>query len=427
MAPNTKIWRLKRGSDRRVRGGHPWVYSNELQGSPKGIEAGEKILLLDAAGKFLAHGYGNPSSLIAFRAVSRIEDDTNWDSVESLTNRLDAAWKFRKGLGVHKNSFRWVFGEGDDFPGLVLDVFRTEDSRTIVVVQAHTAGVDRLLPNLLQTIEKVTEKNGSPADAVVLRNDVSHRKLEGIPIEEPKVLGKVNSDGERIRIRAADTVSDPLTFKVDLVRGQKTGFFLDQAENIGQLLDLSLRSDLATKKKIRVLDLCTYVGQWSSQIAAAFTKKGVATEVLLVDSSARALGYAKENVEKAGGKAEVYEADVLEDLSKLVDVEFDLVICDPPALIPSRKDIPVGTHAYLKLNTEAFRLLAPGGWIVTCSCSQLLDDDSFAKQISKAAGRHEKRVGWLARGTQSLDHPLKLEFPEGRYLKMWIGREYGKA
>src|SRR5262245_54823349 len=111
MPPNTKIWRLKRGSDRRVRGGHPWVHSNELQGSPKGVEPGEKILLLDAAGKFLARGYGNPSSLIAFRAVSRVESDTNWDSVDQLEKRLEASWNFREGLGVTKDSFRWCFGE----------------------------------------------------------------------------------------------------------------------------------------------------------------------------------------------------------------------------------------------------------------------------------------------------------------------------
>ena len=424
MAANTKIWRLKRGSDRRVRGGHPWVYSNELQGSPKGIEPGEKVLLLDAAGKFLAHGYGNPSSLISFRAVSRVEDDPQWDSVDALTKRLANAWQFRKGLGVTDFSFRWIFGEGDDFPGLILDAFRTEDSRLIVVVQAHTAGVDRLLPNLLQAIERVTESEGHAADAIVLRNDVSHRKLEGIPVEEPKVLGKVSADGERIRIRSALAGGEPLLFKVDLVKGQKTGFFLDQAENIGQLLDLALRSNLRAKKTVRVLDLCSYVGQWSAQIAAAFKKRGVDVEVLLVDASARALAFAKENAEKAGAKAEIFEADVLEDLPKLANMEFDIVICDPPALIPSRKDIPIGTHAYLKLNTEAFRLLAAGGSIVTCSCSQLLDEESFAKQISKAASRHQKRIGWLARGTQALDHPLKLEFAEGRYLKMWIGREY---
>jgi 23S rRNA (cytosine1962-C5)-methyltransferase len=436
MAQTTKIWRLKRGSDRRVRAGHPWVYSNELQVSPKGIEPGEKITLLDAGGKFLAHGYGNPASLIAFRVVTRAEDDTSWDSVAVLTKRLRAAWNLRTALGANTpstaTSFRWMFGEGDDFPGLVIDVYKTGQSaaeaKTVVVVQAHTAGVDRILPNVLQAIEEIAKPEG-----VVLRNDVSHRKQEGIPIEEPKVLGKVSADGEWIRVRSADAraAEDAVVlFNVDLVRGQKTGFFLDQSENIGQFLDLFLRAQAAglslkgTKSgPLKILDLCCYVGQWSSQITAAAAARGLKTEVLLVDASARALGFAKANVEKAGGTAEVFEADVLQDLPKLVDLAFDIVVCDPPALIPGRKDIPTGKPAYLKLNTEAFRLLGKGGWMVTCSCSQLLEEEEFAHQVSKASLRNQKEMRWLARGTQALDHPLKLEFPEGKYLKMWIGRD----
>jgi 23S rRNA (cytosine1962-C5)-methyltransferase len=431
MAQTTKIWRLKRGSDRRVRAGHPWVYSNELQGSPKGIEPGEKVTLLDAGGKFLAHGYGNPASLIAFRVVSRDEAETDWDTVAGLMKRLSAAWNLRTALGANtsksKTSFRWMFGEGDDFPGLVLDVYRTgatlAEVKTIVVAQAHTAGVDRLIPNLLQAIEEIAKPEG-----VVLRNDVSHRKQEGIPIEEPKVLGKVNADGEWIRVRSADARAAEDTvvlFSVDLVRGQKTGFFLDQSENISQFLDLFLRSQAAAKKSgpLKILDLCCYVGQWSTQISAAAVARGLKTEVLLVDASARALGFAKANVEKAGGKAEIFEADVLQDLPKLVDLEFDVVVCDPPALIPGRKDIPTGKPAYLKLNTEAFRLLGRGGWMITCSCSQLLEEEEFAHQVSKASLRNGKEMRWLARGTQALDHPLKLEFPEGKYLKMWIGKD----
>lgn len=423
MAQTTKIWRLKRGSDRRVRAGHPWVYSNELQGSPKGISPGEKIILMDASGDFIAHGYGNPSSLIAFRAVSRVEEDSQWDTLAPFTARLKAAWDFRAGLGVDQASFRWVFGEGDDLPGLILDVYQLAAAKRVVVVQAHTAGIDRVLPVILQAIEAVAKPS-----AVVIRNDVSHRKLEGLLIEEPKVLGTLGSDGDLITIRSADPMHDaPLTFQVDLLKGQKTGFFLDQSENIRQFLDLFLRSVKTRKSSepIRILDLCSYVGQWSSQISAALKARGIKAEVLLVDASARALSYAKANVERAGGKAEVLEADVLADLPKLTGVEFDIVVCDPPALIPSRKDIPVGAAAYLKLNTEAFRLLAPKGWMVTCSCSQLLEDETFAKQITRAMIRNHKDMRWLARGTQALDHPMRLEFTEGKYLKMWIGRDTG--
>jgi 23S rRNA (cytosine1962-C5)-methyltransferase len=431
MAQSTKIWRLKRGSDRRIRSGHPWVYSNELQGSPKGIELGEKVALYDAGGKFLAHGYGNPGSLIAFRVVSRVEEDENWDSVERLKEQLKAAWNFRTTLGANcpevMTSFRWMFGEGDDFPGLVLDVYRVgkkiDEVKTVVVVQAHTAGVDRILPKLLQAIEAIAKP-----DAVVLRNDVGHRKLEGLPIEDPKVLGQLNPDDEWIRVRSADSREDRTSvtfFSVDLLHGQKTGFFLDQSENIGQFLDLFLRSVAAEKRKgtVKILDLCSYVGQWSTQISAALVARGLKTESLLVDASARALAFAKANVEAAGGSAEIFEANVLHDLPKLVDLEFDIVICDPPALIKGRKDIPVGKAAYLKLNTEAFRLLKKGGWMVTCSCSQNFEEEEFAQKISKASLRNRKEMRWLARGTQAFDHPQKLEFPEGKYLKMWIGKD----
>ncbi len=427
MAQTTKIWRLKRGSDRRVRAGHPWVYSNELQGSPKGITAGEKILLMDASGAFLAHGYGNPSSLIAFRAVSRVESDVNWDGLAPLTEKLKAAWDFRAGLGVDRASFRWLFGEGDDLPGLIVDVYELVNTKRVVVVQAHTAGIDRLLPVILQAIESVAKPT-----TVVIRNDVSHRKLEGLLVEEPKILGELDASGDAIFIRSSDpavktTKETALTFRVDLAKGQKTGFFLDQSENIRQFLDLFLRA-VANRKgnePIRILDLCSYVGQWSAQISAALKARGIKSEVLLVDASSRALSFAKVNVERAGGTAETLEADVLADLPKLTGVEFDIVVCDPPALIPSRKDIPVGAAAYLKLNTEAFRLLAAKGWMITCSCSQLLEDETFAKQITRAMIRNHKDMRWLARGTQALDHPIRLEFTEGKYLKMWIGRDTG--
>ncbi len=360
--------------------------------------------------------------------MTRVEEEVDWDSVPRLTEKLAAAWRLRETLGVAKHSFRWVFAEGDDLSGLILDVYRVGlpeegPARTIVVAQAHTAGMDRILPNILQAIEIVAKPSG-----IVLRNDVSHRKQEGLPIDEPKILGQVSRDGEWIRVRSSDSAapSDAATyFRVDLVGGQKTGFFLDQAENTRQLADLVTRAlaDRKPGRPLRILDLCCYVGQWSTQLAAVLRARGISVEALLVDASARALAFAKQNVERAGGKAETYEADVLEDLPKLKDLEFDIVICDPPALIPSRKDIPIGKHAYLKLNTEASRLLAPGGWMVTCSCSQLLDEEEFAAQVAKASLRNEKTMRWLARGTQAADHPLKLEFPEGKYLKMWIGKD----
>ncbi len=428
MEESTKTWRLKRGSDRRVRAGHPWIYSNELKESPKGITPGQKVQLADPVGRFLAHGYGNPSSLIAFRVVSRVESDTEWDSLPRITARLQAAWDFRVGLGLDQASFRWMFGEGDDFPGLILDVYQLESGKRVVAIQAHTAGVDRLLSVIIQAVESIAE----PV-SIVIRNDVSQRKLEGLAILAPETPGEPPPADELILVRSADPGADPnaevsLKFRIDLVHGQKTGFFLDQSENIRQFLDIVLRSlnQQTGTTPIRVLDLCCYVGQWSSQIAAALKARGVSTEVLLVDASAPALALARENAERAGATVGVLETDVLADLSKLESAPFDIVICDPPALIPNRKDISVGAAAYLKLNTQAFRLLAPKGWLVTCSCSQLLNEETFSRQITRAMLRNRKDMRWLARGTQALDHPLRLEFTEGKYLKMWIGRDSGR-
>jgi 23S rRNA (cytosine1962-C5)-methyltransferase len=140
-----------------------------------------------------------------------------------------------------------------------------------------------------------------------------------------------------------------------------------------------------------------------------------------VDASRPALDLARLNVEAQGAKFDELRGDVLTDLASLPEGGFDLVISDPPALIKSRKDIPVGKHAYLQLNTQALRLVRVGGAIVTASCSGLLPEDDFLAALNKAATRNRRRVHWVGRGTQSPDHPIVTEFPEGRYLKCWIG------
>jgi 23S rRNA (cytosine1962-C5)-methyltransferase len=145
-------------------------------------------------------------------------------------------------------------------------------------------------------------------------------------------------------------------------------------------------------------------------------------EVVAVDASARALEFARKNIEKTGARFESLQGDVLKDLVGLASDSFDVVISDPPALVKGRKDLGPGTHAYLQLNTQAIRLVKRGGWITCCSCSALLPDEDFAKAITKAAMRNQKAIAWVARGGPGSDHPVRLEFPEGRYLKAWIGR-----
>lgn len=424
------IWQLRSGADKRFKSGHPWVYSNELSSSPKGVEPGAPVELRDASGKFLARGYGNPHSLIAFRAMTRDEKIAEPCAAEAILETLLSAARLRTSLGLAPFSHRLSFGEADDLPGLVIDRYRL-DAGQVFVVQAHTAGANRWMPQIAQILEKYVtwfakQNAGEPdwnATGIVIRNDLSVRKLEGLEEETPRVLKELKgSDLARatIRVRPSIEGGDPVLFDVDLVQGQKTGFFLDQAANI-QLAAIRLAHLKPQGAKLRILDLCCYVGQWGTQLARAFKAMGLDVEVVAVDASQGALDLARKNVERQGARCETVKGDVLRDLEKMEGGGFDLVVSDPPALIKGRKDIPAGTHAYLQLNTQVFRLIRAGGAVVSCSCSALLEEDEFLKALSKAAYRNRRKVRWAARGSQSADHPMLIEFPEGRYLKCWIG------
>ncbi len=441
------VWRLRRGMDRRFRSGHPWVYSNELMESPKGLEAGAPVELQDAGGRFLARGYGNPHSLIAFRSLSRDEAQTDTGSVEALGRVLAQAGQLRAQLGLSDFSHRLCFGEADGIPGLVIDRYLLDQPSSSVslgqvfVVQAHTAGADRLRSNILEILKTYVASGSQPIawknTAVLLRNDLSVRKLEGLNEEPPLVLQDMQGldlqKAQIVKIRVAPVLPSPvsgasggsvrpLLFYADLIQGQKTGFFLDQFSNI-QMAALRFRNIRLTQgqKKIRILDLCCYVGQWGAQLGRVFKDLGLQVEVVAVDASSQALELAQRNIEAEGATCKTLKGDVLKDLDSLPPQSFDIVISDPPAFIKSRKDIPVGKHAYLQLATQAFRLAKVGGGIVSCSCSALLEEEVFSEVLAKAALRNQAQARWVGRGCQALDHPMLAEFPEGRYLKGWVG------
>ncbi len=410
--------------DRRFRLGHPWVYSNELLDSPKGIEPGECVELQDASGRFLARGFGNPSSLIAFRSLTRNPDHLEPTSKKSILEALRRAKVLRFQLGFEGFSYRLFYGEADGLAGLVIDRFATLAGGQVLVIQAHSAGADGILESLPGILEAWTKETyGNPIwdqTSILFRNDLSIRKLEGLAEETPEVIqSALHEDlkSTKILIRPVSG-QKPLVFRVNLWEGQKTGFFLDQYSNI-QLA--SLRFEGLVGNSIRILDLCSYVGQWGAQLSSVFQAQGRRVEVLAVDSSPQALEFAKQNVEAQGAHCHTLKANVLKDLGALETGSFDLVICDPPAFIKNRKDIPTGTHAYLQLATKAMRWVRPQGGLVFCSCSALLTEEALLQVLSKASQRNVKPIRWVGRGSQSPDHPLLTEFPEGRYLKAWIG------
>ena len=432
-----KNWKIKKGHDFRIRTRHPWVFSNELLDSPKGILPGEEIELQDMSGNFLARGYGNPHSLISFRAMSFTPKENFSMQPEFLAARLLLAWQFRFQAGFRK-SFRVCFSEADQMPGLILDRYvfsKAGKAFQVFSYQLLTSGMDVAFQKnggweiiLRQLADSATQKGYSDINwdhtLILQRNDVNIRKLEGMAVEPAQVLRSVENEGLteiNIEIQNCIDPSDTLEFNVNLVEGQKTGFFLDQSFNMKLLIThLQNQKELLRGKKIKILDLCCYMGQWSAQIAKNLKKWEIDFEVHLVDVSELALEKARKNLEPYGGEVFSYKADVLalESVPGLSQNKFDIVISDPPAFVKNKKDLHPGLHAYTKLNMQAFKLCNPGAVVVSCTCSGLVQLEDFKESLRKAILKSGQGARCLAYGGQGWDHPNLMSFPEGYYLKM---------
>lgn len=382
--------RLKKHADRRLKVGHLWLYSNEIDtdATPlKGLAPGTQVVVEAANGKAMGVAYVNPHSLICARLVSR--DPKQRLDRSLLVHRLNQALALRQRLFAAP-FYRLVHGEGDLLPGLVIDRFGDT-----LVVQLNTAGMQAVLPELLDALDKVL----SPA-TVVLRNDTSGRRQEGLVPGVEVVKGEV-----------ADPVlleENGVRFAAPVLDGQKTGWFYDHRANRAWLNQF-----VAGK---RVLDLFSYVGGWGVQAAAHG-----ASEVLCVDASAAALERVAENAALNGlhEQVAVGEGDAFEALAalKAEGEQFDVVILDPPAFIKKRKDIPAGERAYARLNREAMRLLGRDGLLLSASCSMHLAPEALM-EVVRGAVRHQDRHGQvLFQGHQGADHPVHPAIPETSYLK----------
>lgn len=435
-----KIWKTKKGHDFRVRSRHPWVFSNELLDSPKGILPGEPIELHDIQGHFLARGYGNPHSLISFRAMSFSQKEEFSLSAEYLAEKLYKAWRFRHRSGF-RQSFRVCYSEADQMPGLILDryVYQKNDQLyQVFSYQLLTSGMDVAFKKNKNweaifkiLVEKTQFENWNHIDwehtLILQRNDVNIRKLEGLLVEEPIVLKTIGMSGVEdltsvnIRIQNVLSPEQDIIFNVNLIEGQKTGFFLDQSFNMRLLIGhLEKQKEELKNKKIKILDLCCYMGQWSSQIVANLTAWGVDCEVYLVDVSEMALERARQNLAAYGVRVFSYKNDVLSlaEVSEFSDLKFDVLISDPPAFVKNKKDIHQGLAAYTKLNTQVFKFCNSGAVVVSCTCSGLVTLEDFKGALSKSVLKSGVIARCLAYGGQGWDHPNLMSFPEGYYLKM---------
>jgi 23S rRNA (cytosine1962-C5)-methyltransferase len=410
-----KIWRLNRGADRRFRQGHPWIFASEVAHSIKEVQPGEVVELRDAQDHFLAFGYAHPSSQICFRRLSSRSKDRDVLSVEFFTERLRAARRERVRAGWAQTSHRWVYAEADGVPGLIVDAFLRAEGGWLVVVQASTAGIERALSQLYEALAAFAGEFGEMC--VIEAPSSKARSFEGLAVAGKKVVRGEAGDLRDCAIR----LHHDLVLRCDLLNGQKTGFFLDQQWNAGLLRRFVRGQFVDVDRPVRVLDICCYVGQWGAHVAHELQGAGRPCEVTLVDVSSAALELASTNVRTVGAEARVIAGDALTAVGEFEGGSFDIVICDPPAFVKKRADLPQGLKAYAKLNRDAMRAVAAGGLFVASSCSGLVRGDDWRDVLVQAGQKAGRMFKQLARGGHGPDHPVRAEFPEGEYLKCEIG------
>lgn len=423
-------WKIKRGRDQNVRQGHPWILREDLVSVGKNLVPGTLVEVVDDKDQFVGWGYGNHESKIAVRILGRKSDEFKGLTIHFFVDRVMAAWKKKYELGV-RGSFRLVYSEGDQMPGLIADRYIAESGGKqfqVFSVQVLTAGMDRILRDAVTFFRVVAERALADGiseftwdqSVIVLRNDSSARKHEGLDVMVPQVLKSVRDielNQCDILVRATHGESF-LKFSCDLYQGQKTGFFLDQWYNIFLVNEELGLKNWPKDQPVRILDLCCYVGHWSAQLSRRLLDLGYKVEVTLVDVSQPALERAVKNVKRLGVDVAFLKKDVLKDLTDIPSDSFHVVIADPPAFAKSKKDIPQAEHAYMKLNTQAFRVAKSLGLVAACSCSGGVREEAFLQAVNKGLLRSERQAKSLKTGGHAPDHPLLPNFPEGEYLKM---------
>jgi len=377
------------GGHRRAEGGHPWIYSNEVQmdAAAKALPAGSLVTVKRADGRPLGVAMFNPHTLLAARLLDR--DAARPIGRRFLLRRLERALKLREQL-YRTPYYRLVHAEADGLPGLVIDRFGS-----VIVVQSNAAGMEALQPLLVEALTALLKP-----DAIVLRNDSPARTLEGLTQEVRVALGAIDAP--------VIIEENGALFGADVLAGQKTGWFFDQRDNRAFVGGLA--------RGARVVDLYCYSGGFA--VAAA---RGGAASVLGIDRSEGALALAAAAAERngMGDVCEFRRAEVFAEAASLGSAgeRFDVVIADPPAFARSRRDVPAALRGYRKLARLAASLTAPGGIVFLASCSHNVAPTDFA-EAARRGFADAGRVGRVLREAGAgPDHPVHMALPESAYLK----------
>ena len=388
---------LKKREDQRIRGGHPWVYSNEIDSklTPlKSFTPGEEVVVISHDKTLLGSAYVNPHALIAARLYSR--ESKACLNEQYFTQRLQQALDLRHRL-YDQPYYRLVFSEADRLPGLVIDRFNQH-----LVVQVNTAGMDKHIDAIKTALLAVMPET----ESILLRNDGSMRKHEGL---ETHVTAAHGTPPDVIEL-----IENGVRFKAPILTGQKTGWFYDHRVNRSRLKDYV--------RDAQVLDVFSYVGGWGVQ-AAVFG----AAHVDCVDSSASACEFVTQNaaLNQVEDKVTAICEDAFDAMKRITQEKkrYDVIILDPPAFVKRAKDMKEGLIAYQRLNEMALKLLVPGGVLFSCSCSMQVNMDELTNVMQRAVAKTQFNIQVLERGHQGPDHPIHIAIPETDYLKSLVVRK----
>ena len=379
---------LRKTRETRVRGGHPWIYASEIERVDGDFRDGDIVDILDHRGKFIGRGFYNPRSQISLRVLTRSDEACDRAFFE---RRVRDAWEYRRRL-CDPMSCRLIYSESDFLPGLVVDKYGG-----VLVLQSLSLGIERIKDMLADILMEVVEPEG-----IYERSDVPVRRLEGLEMTAGLLRGRVP---ERVEMR-----ENGIVFSVDVMNGQKTGFFLDQKENRAAIAPLCPGA--------RVPDCFCHNGSFSLHAA-----RYGASDVLGVDISEEAVQVARENAALNALDNVRFEAhNCFDHLRELTDAEerFDLVILDPPAFTKNKAALASALRGYKEINLRGLKLVRPGGFLVTCSCSQHVLPEVFQDVINQAARDAKKRIRLAEYRTQAKDHPILPQSVETKYLKCMI-------
>lgn len=389
---------LKKGEGRTIKAGGAWIFDNEIDTVMGSFENGDIVIVHDFDGYMMGRGFINTNSKIRVRMMTRDKEQLIDD--DFIAMRVKNAWEYRKSVLLEKdlNCCRVIFGEADFLPGLVIDKY--DD---VLVVESLALGIDRFKVQIVEHLKKLMAEDGYSIRGVYERSDAAVRKKEGLTPYKGFIGEEFDTNVE--------IVENGVHYMVDVVNGQKTGFFLDQKYN-----RLAIQRLCKGKK---VLDCFTHMGTFALNAGIAG-----AADVTGLDISEFAVSQATANAKLNGLDSTVKfrQANVLDELPKLAEAgeKYDVVILDPPAFTKSREATKNAMKGYREINMKGLKLVKDGGYLATCSCSHFMTQDLFIKVIGQAAKAAHKRLRQVEFRTQAPDHPILWAADESYYLKFLV-------